>query len=127
MTYRLIADTAMVVHLAFLVYVALGGFLAWLRPRLIRPHVACALYGLGITVIGWPCPLTHVEHWARRRAGQAGLPESGFIDHYLTGIVYPAEHLLTLQLAVAATVLASWAGHVLLTRRRKRHTAANRT
>ncbi|WP_150245771.1 DUF2784 domain-containing protein [Nocardiopsis quinghaiensis] len=127
MIYRLIADTAMVVHLVFLVYVALGGFPAWRWPRLIWPHIVCALYGLGITVIGWPCPLTHVEDWARRRAGQAGLPEGGFIDHYLTGIVYPAEHLLTVQLAVAAVVLVSWAGHIHLARRRRHHTATNRT
>ncbi|MFD6953437.1 hypothetical protein A6A08_09925 [Nocardiopsis sp. TSRI0078] len=127
MTYRLIADAAMVVHLAFLAYVALGGLLAWRWPRTFWIHLGCALYGLGITVIGWPCPLTHVENRARRRAGQAGLPEEGFIDHYLTGIVYPAEHLLTVQLAVAVVVLASWAGLALLTRRRKHHTATNRT
>ncbi|WP_017573543.1 DUF2784 domain-containing protein [Nocardiopsis halotolerans] len=126
MIYRLLADTAMIVHLAFLAYVTLGGFLAWRWPRLIWPHVACALYGLGITLIGWPCPLTFVENWARQRAGENGLPASGFIDHYLTGVVYPAEHLLTIQLAVAAVVLVSWTGHLLLTRRRRRHTLPDR-
>ncbi|WP_285728620.1 DUF2784 domain-containing protein [Nocardiopsis sp. ATB16-24] len=127
MLYRLIADTAMVVHLAFLAYVALGGFLAWRLPRMIWPHVACALYGLGITVIGWNCPLTHLENWGRQKAGQTGLPEAGFIDHYVTGIVYPEDHLLTAQLAVAATVAVSWAGYLALTGRRRRNKTPSST
>ncbi|RKS09774.1 uncharacterized protein DUF2784 [Nocardiopsis sp. Huas11] len=121
MAYRAIGEAAMLLHFAFLVYVTLGGFLAWRWPRALWPHAALALYALGITLIGWQCPLTHLETWGRERAGQAGLPHSGFIDHYLTGVVYPAEHLRTLQLAVAATVLTSWAAAALHHRRRARH------
>lgn len=110
----------MVLHLVFLAYVALGGFPAWRWPRLFWPHLAIALYGLGITVIGWQCPLTHVEDWGRRNAGQAGLPPEGFIAHYLTGVIYPAEHLLTAQLLVALSVAVSWVGALYLHRQRKR-------
>jgi len=116
MAYRLLADATMLLHAGFLVYLVVGGFLAWRWRRLIWPHVACAAYGLGIVVIGWDCPLTHVENWARERSGRETLPSSGFIDHYLTGVVYPAEHLLTAQLAVAACVLVSWAGVAVLWR-----------
>ncbi|MCY9782983.1 DUF2784 domain-containing protein [Nocardiopsis sp. EMB25] len=110
MLYRLIGDAAMVTHLAFLLYVALGGFLTWRWPRTLWIHAPVALYALGITLIGWACPLTHVENWARARAGQTGLPGASFVDHYLTGVVYPEEHLRTVQLAVAAAVLISWIG-----------------
>jgi hypothetical protein len=120
MVYRVIGEGAMVLHLAFLVYVALGGYLAWRWPRMIWPHLACALYGLGITVIGWQCPLTHVEDWGRRNAGQAGLPPGGFIEHYLTGVVYPTDHRLTAQLLVALSVTLSWVGAVHLHRQRNR-------
>lgn len=126
MTYRLIADAAMIIHLAFLAYVALGGFLAWRWPRLAWPHVACALYGLGVTVVGWTCPLTLVEDWARRSAGQAGLPAQGFVDHYLTGVVYPAQYLVAIQCAVAVIVLGSWAGALVLTRERGRRAPSGR-
>ncbi|MFL0580694.1 DUF2784 domain-containing protein [Dietzia sp. 179-F 9C3 NHS] len=117
MPYRLLADATMLLHAGFLVYLVVGGFLAWRWRRLIWPHLACAAYGLGIVVIGWDCPLTHVENWARERAGRETLPSSGFIDHYLTGVVYPAEHLLTAQLAVAACVLVSWEGVAVRWRR----------
>jgi hypothetical protein len=119
MVYRIVGEGAMVLHLAFLVYVALGGYLAWRWPPMIWPHLACALYGLGITVIGWDCPLTHIENWGREQAGQAGLPPEGFIEHYLTGVIYPAEHLLTAQLLVALSIAVSWAGALYLHRKRK--------
>ena len=112
----------MIIHAGFLVYVAVGGFLAW-RPQwrwTIWPHLAAAAYGLGIVVVGWDCPLTHLENWARLRAGEEQLPPSGFIDHYVTGVIYPADHLLTAQLAVAATVLVSWSGAAILHRHRTR-------
>lgn len=122
MLFRLIADAAMIGHAGFLVYLTVGGFLAW-RPKwhwAIWPHLATAVYGLGIVVIGWDCPLTHLENWARERAGRERLPSTGFIDHYITGVVYPADHLLTAQLAVAATVLVSWTGFVVLNKRRRK-------
>ena len=125
MIYRLIGDTAMILHLLFLAYIALGGFVAWRLPRTIGLHRACAAYGLGVTLVRWPCPLTLLETWGRENAGQAGLPATGFIDHYLTGVIYPTQHLLTVQIAVAGAVALSWAGHLILHRRRKRHTVPN--
>lgn len=127
MIYRLIGEGAMVLHMAFLVYVAVGGFLAWKWPRAFWPHLACALYGLGVTVIGWACPLTRIENWGRERAGQAGLSSEGFIEHYLTGVIYPTEHLLTAQLLVALSVAVSWAGCLLLHLRRRRTSSEDPT
>ena len=124
MVYRLIADTAMVLHAAFLVYMVVGGFIAWRWRWSFWPHLATAAYGLGITTVGWDCPLTHVENWGRERAGQETLPSSGFIDHYLTGVVYPAEHLMIAQLAVAACVVVSWAGLAFLHLRDRRGATA---
>ncbi|WP_344970979.1 DUF2784 domain-containing protein [Salinactinospora qingdaonensis] len=113
MGYRVLADAAAVAHFSFLVYVLLGGFLAWKWPRAFWPHLACAAYGLGIVVIGWTCPLTYVENWARMRAGEAGLHPGGFIDHYLTGVIYPEQHLLLVQVLVGVVVAVSWGGVVL--------------
>ena len=125
MIYRLIGEGAMVLHMAFLVYVAVGGFLAWKWPRAFWPHLACALYGLGITFIGWDCPLTHVENWGRERAGQEGLSDTGFVDHYLTGVVYPAEHLTSVRLLTALIVAVSWAGLLVIHLRRRRRPSSD--
>ncbi|HWG99154.1 MAG TPA: DUF2784 domain-containing protein [Pilimelia sp.] len=122
MPYRVLADATMLLHLAFLAYVALGGFLAWRWPRAIWAHLAAVGWGLATVALRLNCPLTHIEDWARRRAGQRGLPD-GFVDHYLTGVVYPERHTGLAQLAVAAAVAVSWAG---LTARRRRATGVRR-
>jgi len=120
--YRLLAELVMLLHFGFLAYVALGGFLAWRRPRLIVPHVAAAVWGATSATVGIPCPLTAWEDAARRAAGAQGLAR-GFIDTYLTGVVYPQEHLLTAQLLVAALVAVSWTGFA----RRQRRATVGRT
>ncbi|GAA4945266.1 hypothetical protein GCM10023224_30640 [Streptomonospora halophila] len=120
MGYRLIADAAMLLHFGFLCYVALGGFLAWRRPHALWPHAAVCAYSLGIIDFQWHCPLTGIEDWARLQAGLQGLPPSGFIDHYLTGVVYPERFLTEVQFAVGVVVALSWLGALLLAVLRRR-------
>lgn len=109
MAFRLIADLTAAVHLLFVLYVAFGGFVAWWWPRTIVAHVAAVVWGAGSVVVGFDCPLTAVENWARRRAGAEGLPPSGFIDHYLTGVIYPESALGLVRALAAGCVLVSWA------------------
>ena len=116
MGYRVLADVTMVVHFAFVVFVVTGGFLAWRWPHLIWPHLAAGAWGLCIVVFRLDCPLTRVEDHARQRAGDAGL-SGGFIDTYLTGVVYPERYLVAVQALAAAAVAVSWAGVVHRRRR----------
>ena len=117
MGFRLLADAAMVAHFAFLAYLVVGGFLAWRWPRTIWVHLAVAAYGFFNVLVGWDCPLTHVENWGRERAGETTLPATGFIDHYIAGVVYPREHETLAQLVVAVVVLISWIGYIARRRR----------
>jgi uncharacterized protein DUF2784 len=125
MDYQLLAELVMLLHFGFLAYVALGGFLAWRRAWLVVPHVAAAAWGAITATVGIPCPLTGWEDAARRMAGERGLSR-GFIDTYLTGVVYPEEHLRTAQLLVAALVLVSWTGLARRAALRQRRRAALR-
>jgi hypothetical protein len=118
MFYRILGDVVMAFHFAFLVYVALGGFLAWRWPKAIWPHLALAGWGFSTVLFGINCPLTYVEDWARRQAGQAGL-SSGFIDTYLEGVVYPQRFAVHLQAMVATLVVISWVGAVIRWRARR--------
>jgi hypothetical protein len=113
--YQLLADLVMLAHFGFLAYLAVGGFLAWRYPRLIVPHVAAVVWGLLSVTVGIDCPLTAWEDRARRLAGEQGLGR-GFIDTYLTGVVYPEQHLVLAQLLVAALVVVSWVGFALRAR-----------
>lgn len=119
--YRTLADAAVVVHLVFLGYVVLGGFLAWHWRRTIWLHIVAVAWGAGIVLIGFDCPLTYVENWARERAGEAQLPSAGFIAHYLTGVVYPADALNLVRALAGLCVAVSWVGYLLLRRRYRHH------
>ncbi len=116
--YHLLAEGTMIVHFAFLAYVVGGGFLAWRWPRAVWPHLVLAGWGLSTLVFHQDCPLSLLENWARRHAGEPGLKHHGFIETYLTGVVYPARDLWLVQLLAAVVIAVSWAG--VLVRRRRR-------
>ena len=99
------ADLVLVVHLAFILFVVLGGLLALRWPRVAWVHVPIALYGAIIEFVGFTCPLTPLEIWLRHRGGEAGY-SGGFIEHYVTAAIYPTGLTRELQLALGAGVLA---------------------
>jgi hypothetical protein len=79
------------VHFAYIGYLLIGGFLALRWPATIFAHVPVVVWGFGSTAMHLPCPLTSAERWARAHAGLGPLPPPGFIDHYITGVWYPAD------------------------------------
>jgi hypothetical protein len=102
--YRGLADLVLVVHLAFVLFVVLGGLLALRWPRVAWVHVPVALYGATIEFVGFICPLTPLEIWLRRRGGEAGY-EGGFIEHYIMAALYPTGLTREIQLALGVGVL----------------------
>ena len=119
MAYRILADVVMLLHFAFIVYVVTGGFLAWLWPRTIIPHLFAAGWGLVLIAFALTCPLTPLENWFRRLGGEDQLVPGGFIDHYIEGVIYPARHAGTLRALAALAVLVSWVGLCLIWRHRR--------
>lgn len=105
MVYALLADLAVLLHFAFIVYVLLGGLLVVRWPRSIWVHLPVALYGVLIEFIGWTCPLTPLENEFRRLAGQSGY-QGGFVDHYLLPIIYPSGLTDDVQLLLGSAVIA---------------------
>jgi len=116
LVYAALASVTMSAHFLFLVYLTLGGFLTWRWRRTLWAHLAVVGWGVVSITVGVTCPLTVLEDWARRRAGEPGLT-GGFIDHYLTGVLYPRRYVVLVQALVALCVAASWAGLYLRTRR----------
>ena len=107
MVYRLLADVVMSVHFAFILFVALGGILAWRWPRLLWPHVVAVVWGAGIVWIGWDCPLTPLEEWLRTRGGEEGW-DTGFVDRYIEGVIYPQQYTPHLRALAALLIGVGW-------------------
>lgn len=105
MTYRLLADAVVVLHFAFVLFVVFGGLAVLRWPRLAWLHVPAAAWGALIEFGGWICPLTPLENALRERGGDLGY-SGGFIDRYVTGLIYPHGLTRTMQFAAGALVLA---------------------
>ena len=115
MVYRLLADLVVVVHFAFVVFVAVGGLLVWRRPALAWLHLPALAWAVAIIAIGFTCPLTPLEKYFRRLGGEPVYP-GGFVDHYIENVVYPQRLSPVLWVLVAA---ASVLGYAAALRRRR--------
>lgn len=104
MIYRLLADGVLLLHLTFILFVVLGGFLTWHHPRLTWLHLPCAVWGAFVEFSGWDCPLTPLENHLRQMGGTADYP-GGFFEHYLSSLIYPAELTRELQFALGLGVV----------------------
>ncbi|MBB6094473.1 hypothetical protein HNQ60_003360 [Povalibacter uvarum] len=104
MLFRLLADGVLVVHLAFVLFVALGGFLVLRWPSVAWLHVPAACWGAYIEFSGRICPLTPLENSFRERGGEAGY-SGGFIDHYITALIYPEGLTRTAQMMIGTAVV----------------------
>lgn len=116
--FRVVMYAAVVAHFAFLALGLLGGFAAWRWPRLIWWQVVAAGWLVLVVAASLPCPLTWLEDRARERAG---LPAQtgGFLDNHVAGVFYPVGHERAAQIVAALVVLSSWAGLLVVRRRRR--------
>lgn len=104
MFLHLAADTVLVAHLLFILYVLFGGLLVLRWRWLAWLHLPTAAWGVIVEMLHLQCPLTPLENSLRQAAGQAGY-SAGFVEHYLMPIIYPAGLTPQVQWWLAALVL----------------------
>lgn len=104
MIHLVLADVVLVLHLAFILFAVLGGFLALRWPRAMLLHLPAAAYAVLISFVRWYCPLTPLENRLRRAGGQSGY-DTGFIEHYLAPIIYPASFGRGMQVLLGTLAL----------------------
>jgi len=128
MIYRILADLLVALHMAFVLFVALGGILVLWRRRLAFVHIPAAIWGVLIEFAGWVCPLTPLEVRFRILGGEAGYV-GGFMDQYLVPVLYPVgltrEQQVGLGILVAALNLGIYG--VLVWKRKKIGTSGDTT
>jgi hypothetical protein len=106
--YRWLVTAVLAMHFAYLAYVVAGGFLMLRWPRAFWPHLVAAAWGLAVVAVPLNCPLTALENWARGQAGEAPAT-TGFIDRYITNVIYPERYTTLVDVLVAIVVAVSWA------------------
>lgn len=104
MIARTAADIIVLLHVAFILFIAVGGLLVLRRPRLAWVHVPAVVWGALIEFTGRICPLTPLENRLRLAAGDSTYG-GGFIDRYITPIVYPSGLTRGMQIALGIAVV----------------------
>lgn len=97
------------VHFLALLYIGLGGFLAWRWPKSIFAHIFFALWGVAVNVLPLSCPLTELEDRLRKLRGLEPLP-GGFNEYYIYDTVFPRELLPVVGTGALALVVSSYVG-----------------
>ena len=100
---RLLADAVVVCHLLFICFAVGGGILVLRWRRVMWLHLPAVAWAVLVEVNSWPCPLTPLENYFRRRGGQAGYP-GGFVEHYIWPAIYPEGLTDRIQLLIGGFV-----------------------
>lgn len=105
MFYRALADSVLILHFCFVLFAVFGGLLILRWKWLWKLHLPAILWGFCVQYFVWICPLTDLENHFRQLGGEVGY-EAGFIDYYISAIIYPGgispETHFFLAIALAA-------------------------
>lgn len=104
MIYSLIADILLIFHLGFIVYVLLGVLLVFKCPRSAFVHLPVCVWGVTVEWTEWLCPLTSLEVYFRRLAGEVGY-SGGYVAEYIIPVIYPDGLTHEIQWLLGGVVL----------------------
>ena len=104
MFFRLLVDATVGLHLAFVVFVVLGGLLVVKWPRVAWVQLPAVVWGAWIEFASLVCPLTPLENWLRAQGG-GEVYGSTFVEQYALPVLYPAVLSRELQWALGGAVL----------------------
>ncbi len=97
-------EIVIVLHFSFVLFVVFGAFLLLWSRKVIWLHLPAALWGAIVEFTGWICPLTPLENWLRMQAGKP-VYDRGFIENYITPILYPDGLTREIQNVLGVTVV----------------------
>jgi hypothetical protein len=104
MRARILGSLVLGLHFIFVLFSVLGGFLLLRKRWIAWFHVPSVLWSSFVNLFSHVCPLTPLENRFRRLAGQDGF-EGGFIEHYITPLVYPGGMPRRMELIAGYSVL----------------------
>lgn len=87
MFYRFFADIILITHLCYILFAVFGGLLLLKRRWLWKLHLPAVIWGFSVQYFVWSCPLTNLENRFRELGGENGYKD-GFIDHFITPLIY---------------------------------------
>jgi len=104
MLAHLLANTLLLVHLLFIVFALFGGLFLFRYRWIAWLHIPAFIWAALISFAGWICPLTPWEVSLRKAAGQEGYT-GGFIEQYITPVIYPDGYTREFAITAGITVI----------------------
>ena len=104
MIYRTLARAVAALHLAFVLFVVLGGVLTMRWPALAWIHVPAVIWAVATLAFDFPCPLTLLEKFFLRKDGSEPYPE-GFLQHHVFRPLTLPEHTHRVDILLGVGVL----------------------
>ena len=120
-----LATGVVIVHVAFVIFVIIGGALALRRPKVAYVHLPAVAWAIYVEWSGDICPLTPLEQSLRAAAGLEAYA-GDFIAEWVFPWLYPNGLTRGAQLVMGGAALAINACiYAALLRRRKSNTFAS--
>jgi Protein of Unknown function (DUF2784) len=116
MLYARAADLVAFTHAAFVAFLLVGGFVAWRWPRLVWAHLPAVVVTATVFAFGADCPLTDLEKYLRREAGERAYRD-GFIAHYLLPMVADGVRAIAVPVVVVVVTAIAYGGYIARRRR----------
>jgi hypothetical protein len=104
MTYLILANIILAVHLLFIIFVVFGSLFVFYKKWFSWLHIPAVIWGILIEFSGWICPLTPLENHFRIIAGQSGYTHS-FVQQYLLKMIYPDRLTRQDQIMIGCVIL----------------------
>jgi hypothetical protein len=105
MLYQLFADAILLLHAAFVLFAMFGGLLVTRYPKVMWLHLPALLWGVIVQWADLICPLTPLENLLRLRGGE-GSYAGGFIEHYVSMLLYPDALTIELRYLLGFVLVA---------------------
>jgi hypothetical protein len=102
--FGVLAGAIVVLHVAFVAFVLLGGFLVSRWRPVAWLHIPAVVWGVIVEYNGWTCPLTPLEDDLRRRAGMDQY-SGDFIAQYVFPLLYPSDLTRFVQIVLGTAAL----------------------
>ena len=120
-TASLLADAVLLLHVCIAAFVIVGLAVVvignvvgwrWVNQRWFRlAHLLAIAVIVTEVWFGFSCPLTSLEMWLRSRAGVGGAYAGGFVEHWMSRLLYyqaPPWVFLLAYSVFGLLVAASW-------------------
>jgi hypothetical protein len=119
-----LATIVVVVHVAFVIFVVVGGALAMRWPKVAVVHLPAVVWAVYIEWSGAICPLTPLENTLRTAAGLEAYA-GDFVTEYVFPLLYPDGLTRRAQAVIGFVVLAlNLLSYSLLRKRRSNRFAS---